>query len=897
MKKRGILICALIFVVLFSMVFVSASFKYYGHSLEKKYRAGGNMEGSVNISFEKEDAESVIRSNLIGNTSLINFLTENGLEEGVDFECSIRGCNKDYAPEKEINEINLDKESVVGVKLFGGNIDEIGLFEFIAESSLESSCQNPLEIDILSDGKNVVSGVDYNDVSCSSNNYGCFNKQTGEYSTILIEDEEICETINMNNAPAYRIGARIVNSTDGIGRLRMTMYNSEGNSISCMLPSHSQSEQELDCIVKAIPTQGNYSVCIESLDYSGSGRPKYKLKSEKSAPICGSLGRDFEIFSKSLQYGNTKIEINHSFIDDLYSTYLEDEILDYLKEKYGVSSDGSVICEPFCIIPIKFKGPTQTVKVSNVDLLYSDGGLTVDEENYKKIYSLKNNPARITSSPLNLDLSAANLIIPLDVKNKTLFQFYLNDQIIFKDDINVEESFDFAVSPRFVLVGITTRFEAVSKFNITSSKWDFGDGSIEEADGSSIRHTYIESDNYKIKVELRRKDGITAIKTFELVVGNPKESVNRTIRNYMLRLDNIAQQVEDFPASLKEPILESIEFEDLKDTLLKIEADFKNSSEEDEYSKIMEELLALTIPSAVGISKEGNLPLAVGFDGIDETYIEEISKKEVQDEDELKDKIVEWMSANYKASSDFNLISTFGDEGREDILTQFKFKIEPISDYKDVAYLFINYPFESIHFKQDYGQKAIGEGEAAYIPVGKESKDIEFYIEEGIEIYDLGAYISPPIQSFVFEDSEEDKPTCLPDDEDCQEPFPLTNFLIGMAIVLVSSLAGYILLQEWYKRHYERHLFKNPQDLYNLINFIYNSRVSGISDIEIKKKLKAAGWNGEKIAYAFKKIDGRRTGMWEIPLFKGVENRRVQEEIAKRHNEQINTKFIKQPRF
>ena len=77
MKKRGILIGSLIFVILFSVVSVSASFKYYGHSLEKKYKAGGNMEGRLNISFEKEDAESVVRSNFIGNTSLINFLTKN----------------------------------------------------------------------------------------------------------------------------------------------------------------------------------------------------------------------------------------------------------------------------------------------------------------------------------------------------------------------------------------------------------------------------------------------------------------------------------------------------------------------------------------------------------------------------------------------------------------------------------------------------------------------------------------------------------------------------------------------------------------------------------------------------------------------------------------------------
>ena len=89
---------------------------------------------------------------------------------------------------------------------------------------------------------------------------------------------------------------------------------------------------------------------------------------------------------------------------------------------------------------------------------------------------------------------------------------------------------------------------------------------------------------------------------------------------------------------------------------------------------------------------------------------------------------------------------------------------------------------------------------------------------------------------------------------------------------------------------------KNNYDLYNLVNFIYNSRSSGLNDDEIKKKLKAAGWSNERIIYAFKKIEGRRTGMWEIPIFKAFENRRVKKELEKRHGT-VNIRFIKQPRF
>ena len=54
-----------------------------------------------------------------------------------------------------------------------------------------------------------------------------------------------------------------------------------------------------------------------------------------------------------------------------------------------------------------------------------------------------------------------------------------------------------------------------------------------------------------------------------------------------------------------------------------------------------------------------------------------------------------------------------------------------------------------------------------------------------------------------------------------------------------------------------------------------------------------SGWKGEQISYAFNKINGKRTGMWEIPLFKRKENLEVEREIQKRHSGGIDTRFIK----
>ena len=118
--------------------------------------------------------------------------------------------------------------------------------------------------------------------------------------------------------------------------------------------------------------------------------------------------------------------------------------------------------------------------------------------------------------------------------------------------------------------------------------------------------------------------------------------------------------------------------------------------------------------------------------------------------------------------------------------------------------------------------------------------------------------------------------------------------MLWIFILIIFTLVVYISLQEWYKRHYEKYLFPNKDDLYNVINFIYNARASSLKDEEIRSKLLRLRWTGEQVTFAFRKIDGKRTGMYEIPIFKVFENMKVKEEIAKRQEGGIlDARFIK----
>jgi hypothetical protein len=63
------------------------------------------------------------------------------------------------------------------------------------------------------------------------------------------------------------------------------------------------------------------------------------------------------------------------------------------------------------------------------------------------------------------------------------------------------------------------------------------------------------------------------------------------------------------------------------------------------------------------------------------------------------------------------------------------------------------------------------------------------------------------------------------------------------------------------------------------MNISYNQ---GMKKSDIFGKLKDLGWNSEQLRYAWNKFQGKRTGMWEIPIFKWVEKRQVKRELEKR---------------
>jgi len=98
---------------------------------------------------------------------------------------------------------------------------------------------------------------------------------------------------------------------------------------------------------------------------------------------------------------------------------------------------------------------------------------------------------------------------------------------------------------------------------------------------------------------------------------------------------------------------------------------------------------------------------------------------------------------------------------------------------------------------------------------------------------------------------------------------------VGGIVVL---LVIYIVIKEILKRYSEKSLFKSPDQLYNMVTFIYNARKSRINDQNIKKRLAERGWNSRQIKYAFKKLEGRAAAF----VLRPFEQKKVMREIQKR---------------
>ncbi|MDP4039832.1 MAG: hypothetical protein Q8P57_04620 [Candidatus Pacearchaeota archaeon] len=895
------------------IVFLAGSafggFNYFNNNLIANYSGGEKIKGSVNISFDDSPAGGLLTSNFEGEISLKDFFNVNTMTLGEDYECNTPDCENGYASEGQASGLGIQgDEKIVGFKVSGQDV-QITSAEFRITSNAVSSCENQIFIDILDDGEDYFlnNKKDVNNVSCGiSYTSGCFNPSASSEVEIY-SDRKYCEKISLPPAPAYIVGAKVRNITGGESSdLIMSLYNSGENLGSCILPEHSQNLEELKCVIdySGFETE-DYFVCIKSEDDSG-----YKIRRETQEPKCGSvvlsgdfsnLNNDFEIFAETIKYGgNPSITINDGVYESKFFISLVNLFDDYLSAKYGRN------CEDFeCFFPIRLGGNNQFLQFLNISIGFEESGVPNTLESFDKF--VLEEPL-ISSDVLELDLEKAGFMIPI-VTNEDKFKLYLDGNLVFDKGVNIQNGFAFDINQRIVPFGQNTLFSIISGENISNSTWDFGDGSpVKRVQGGNESHLYISQNRsfFDLFVTAVSDKNMKATKTFRIFVGNPKELSNETIKSYEKRILNITGAIEEYPDWISKKLEELINLQNLNSSLSEIKKDFVASVTEEDYKKVMISLINLKIPYELKKSVI-NAPLTITFDGMNVDYIEKISNKDIEDNNDLKEKILGWMDSGFNAKISYESITGFYDTKSEVLLSKFKIETNPDSPRYDNYLIFGQNVDSSGKFKESYGEKRITGSEINYVILNTEKNEVfEFFITGLLEPENLGAYISPEVSRLPVSldiegecnlnnicEVDENSVSCP---EDCSNKwFKFT--LIGWILLIFFALVIYIFLQEWYKKHYQKRLFPEENDLYNLVNFIYNARKSRLSDELIKDRLEKEGWAGEKVSYAFKKIEGKRLGMLEIPVLKFLEKKKVQKEIAMRQQGRTFDSNIMRRRF
>ncbi len=851
----GLVLCTIILASI-----VIAGVELQSENLVKDYAGGDVVSGTINLTLEDISVDALVSSNFEGDITLKDLLEANNYSEGSGFTCSRTGCIPGFQEGEIANSFELSvDESLIGFKVQGNPFAEMIDLKFRVRSDKSSSCTSPVKIDVLGDGLDLISGSNYLDTQCFSTKHGCFEDylENSEYqeTQIPVFPNKFCEKMTLPEGPAFKLGARVINSTSGNARLNMSLIDMEGYPLgSCTLPRHSSSIQDLECVVEfSSAVDRDYYACISASDTSD-----YKIRVEfvepcgTNNPGSGSNSIDYEIFAKNLMYGSTDISIDPQKYSSLTNENLLNDIEEYIQETYGNS------CNPKCIVPIELIGADQVLTISEVSVKYQASGSGTLENN--NLYEVSMTPSTLSTDELELDIEKAGFVIPRGSEADYL-ELMIDDESLINVGINISGGFGFDISPKFVPFGKKATFNVITFRNVTNVRWNFGDGSIKTSTSKTLDYTYTEQGEFNVSVTITDVNRQTATSVFKVIVGNARESANVTLEDYKKEIQLTKDSLNAYPLWIQTEIKTLIQLDSLDTNVKNLDSRFKNSTTDEQFEDIMLDLMELDVPSGVNSSVRGTVPIEIGLNSLNVEYIAALSNANVTGadaRDSLKNDIITWMSSNVAATINFEEVFAKYDSGNEPVLTKFHMQITPKGSLSN-TFLIIDFPRDQITFTRDYGQEEILG--ATNIPASGLS-NLEFAISGSVRPDDLAAYVSPftstfggyePISSCDFdrvceETRGENRDNCP---TDCR-PYGTAVFII--VIIVLGGIIVFVLMRLWYKRHYENKLFPKRVDLFNITNFVRHAKENGLNSLKIRSHLKKAGWKGEQISYAFKKV-------------------------------------------
>lgn len=869
-----------LFLVILFFNLVCAGFQVgnLSHSVSTTYGPFENLKGWVNMSFSNEAVDSVFEDSL-GNSIALRELVENS--SGFVYTCSTKDCSSDYSvlnPETS-KTFNLEdrEEAIVGLK-FSGEISSIDSIDFLIDSDATSSCYNQIGVDILGDGSvDIVNDRFLSDACAFLKSYGCYDQEEGMSNpTITITSVPYCERVSVFESPALRLGAWVVESSSGNSELTMSLYTLEGElRDSCKLPKNNLSGGEVFCDINySITSPEEYYVCL----YSDGGTGGYRTRGYSTSAPCGFSGfplkqelNAYHVFAQTKSFASVgTMNITNELLG---GNSINSIVNNYLYEHYG-----DLNCSDDCVVPIKIiSGQNQELTLKGLKVSYSKPGLSgiIDD----KFYDINETSATLTSEFQKLYLDSSGFSLPSKYGSIN-FVLDFNDEEIFSEDISIEDvPLIGSISPITTASAFPTLFTvSVLNNNSKNFEWDFGDNKTISTTTNEVTHTYSSSGDYNVVVSITDSLQRTSIKSFAIKVVSPKELINTTIEEDLANIKNTKAQISQFDAFYQKSLNLIFDFELFDKKLKEIQKDYEIASSEEDYNSIMTELLELNIPKLVLTTKSADEILSFPKEDYIDLYVLETvggGSYDIDKADDYINAVLLWNQQNLETKISFKEISARYKDSDEPVLRFFKIRVVGKNEFAAQPYFILQKP-EGLNFDKDYSESE--ESGFVYFELDGD-KTISFSTTENIDFTNLPFFISPKINSL---------PVKKPIDVGEEETFSKWVLFISiMFLLLIAGVIVYIVLQRWYKNKYETYLFKNRNNLYNLVVYIQNSRKKGVKDGEIASRLRKSGWTSEQVNYAMKKHAGKRTGMFELPIG-GVLDKLKKKGIVKEDKKQAN---------
>ena len=887
MKK----VVVLLFLVVLLAGFVSADFDLgnVSYFLETSYAPGGLIKGWVNISFTDEPVDSILED-LEGNEiSLMDLVKAN---PSYDKTCTTGACDNTYlASDGEATKsfsLGGTDSVIVGFE-FSEEITDITSIEFNMESDAGSSCTNQIEIDILADGTVETGNSQASSSSCShTKTYGCFDESaTAQEYFVGSEPNMHCQRTTLTESPGFKLGAWVKRDL-GSQPLKMALYTLnfvEVENVFCEL-DNSPGEGEISCNVDYLVTDAKeYYVCIYSEDEDTVSKIKGYSDSENGCGFYYTGSRNenyaYQIFAEGMRFDSVGILSITNDLGSAVNSFAEN-VKSYIITKYG---DFKCSSSDPCIVPVLIKsGKSQEVILRDLSIMYQGLGGPSELTNF---YSVEQVPDEINSDAQKLYLDAANFTVPEDY-GEYEFELLIGGEEIFTEDVYVQNvPIIKSLKPLSTISAFPTPFEVSvnSSGNITKYVWNFGEGANVTTTKNTATHEYNSTGIYEVRVSVTDSLDLSSYKTFEVTVGSPESVINSSLKKMQTDLGKITSQILTLTAFHQTSVNLLLDTDNMENELKSLQTSYAGASTETEYNQIMSDILDLDVPESISVTTSTD---AISF----------YSTEEIVDLDILKDvgggdydsskknsyinAVLAWNQKNLNTKVTFDEISATYEGGIEPILRVFEVDISEKTSLAQDPY-FILADLENLKFKENYLESE----SSGYVVIELDGtkSPISFSTTEDVSFFDLPLFVAPALARLDV--------TTICQGDECESDSSSGKwalFILVLVLILILAAVVYIILQGWYKRKYENYLFKNQNNLFNLINYIENEKKKGTKEGAIISKLKKAGWSGEQIRYVMRKHSGKRTGMlFEIPVEKVMSKLRKKPVPIKRQ--------VFQPRF